>query len=788
MKQIRLLYVILALLPAWNGLQAQQKTDRENEQVQLDSLTQFYRQAGIPEAQAAKRAQTVVRRQAAVRTRSGVYNTTPVAGSIWLDRDSITGAPSASHTHNFTPEQFVKDVFVKGGREIADEAIRNVTLISNTWSGSPSTTWNNKGYTGPFGGDAGSWTSPDRELLYFDHGDISSTIPGWDGNPVPLFGIEKGFLLSTGPGLVAEGTNSSDGALWGGFATWADLHGGSVPASSERDPNLSPISSGNIETFTSLEFDFRPFVDSISFQYIFASEEFPDYANSSVNDIFGFFVSEVNGAEVLTDEWGNSGDTINIARFPNGQPVTINNSNWGYSWSYNSLSTPQWDQVSPEYHVPVYAGADLMEYDGHSIVLTARARVTPGKWYHLKLAISNVVDGAYGSGVFLAAGSLDLGAPKSEIPRSYIKTDYDSIYGYSSLYASCVNQLSITFNPGTTGSVKVWSRGSGANYAYDADGEVFFKDTVEYPITALDSALSIRFKVADNVPDGSSLYFFSQLSGSSKLDTSEVFTLYRKSTFAAEPFISPTVQYAGRLVITVTGGSPYIQRSLDGGQSWEFARDPVTGADVPFTTLQIQQIANRDSMYILYREPNTCCSFDSILVAYPSISKPAILRQVVIPHIPGASTEPAAGLHYVRSSDDFVFRVIPEPECRDWELCIRALRQFGESEEDDGVTVVSDPDGGYTVQIKRIQENIRFVVTFLSPLTGTVPVEPAAVWSSGGRLHIRASEAGEVQVRSISGTLVRTLAPAAGETVGLSLPPGFYLVTKGGKTCKIIIQ
>jgi hypothetical protein len=784
----RLFYVLLALLLAGSGLQAQQKVVRTVKgQAQVDSLKQYYLDRGIPEEWAEKRAQTVWQKQHAVQTRSFAYNANPVAGSIWLDRDSVAGTQSASHAHDFTPEEFVKDIFVKGGREIADEAIRNVTLISSSWTGSPSTTWNNKGYTGSFGGDAGTWSSNDRELLYFDHGDTTTTIPGWNGDPVPLFGISKGFLLSTGPGLLAEGDNYDTGALGGGYgengaSEWSALHGGVIPPANQRDPDLSPIASDDIETFTSLEFDFRPFVDSISFRYVFCSEEFPDYANDIVNDIFGFFVSGPG----LTDEWGNTGDTINIARFPNGASVTINNSNWGKFGFYNSASTPQYDAVSPEYHVPVYAGSSLMEYDGHSIVLTARAKVIPGQWYHLKLAISNVVDAAYGSGVFLEAGSLDLGAPESEVARPYIKSEYDSIYGYSSLYANCINQLLLTFNAGTVGHIAVWSQGSGANYVYDADGGASFRDTVRYPIAATDTAVMINFKVAENVPDGSSLFFFSQLSGSPKKDTSELFTLYAKSTFELTRFIPNSLLVSGMLEIATAKGSPYIQRSIDGGRSWEFARDTLTGKDLPFTPLQIEQITDLKEVYILYREPNTCCSFDSVFVAVPVAPPPTISRQVTVPEIPGAVTSPPAGVHHVRSTENFVLTVIPDPENTGRELSVKVIRR--DSHSDDGVTVTPNPDGSYTVTVLRVQENIHLDVTFIDPLVDNAAVEPAGIRTDGSQLYIRASRSGEAHIYSISGTRIQTVALKAGETAAVPLPKGFYLVTAEDKTYKIIIR
>jgi hypothetical protein len=511
------------------------------------------------------------------------------------------------------------------------------------------------------------------------------------------------------------------------------------------------------------------------------------------------------------DEWGNTGDTINIARFPDGTPITVNASNWGYRTgddfpAYDpSGSTPvkltgysgtpggtgySPNAIRPEYHVPVYNDVNkwLMQYHGHSIVLTARAKVIPGQWYHLKLAIGNVYDTDLGSGVFLEAGSLDLGAPESEVARPYIKSDYDSIYGYSSLYATCINQLSLTFNKGTTGEVRVWSRGSGADYVYEAEGGALFKDTVAYPIAATDSAVTINFMVAGDVPDGSSLFFFSQLSGSPKKDTSEVFTLYAKSTFALQRFLPRSAFFPGILEIDVAGGSPYIQRSLNGGVTWEFARDTLTGESLPFTPLQIQTLTWLKHTYILYREPNTCCSFDSVLVAVPSSPPLLILREILLPEIQGASASLLPGIHHVRSTDNFVFTVTPDPENKGRIPDVKIIRRYAPEGDDDGLTVTPNPDGSYTVTILRVQENIRLDITFADRLSDNAAIDDAGVRPDGSRLLLRASRTGVAQVYSISGSRIRTVPLKAGETAAVPLPKGFYLVTFEGKTYKIIIR
>jgi len=98
-------------------------------------------------------------------------------------------------------------------------------------------------------------------------------------------GLQSGVLLTSGDINVAPGPNNSGSA---GF-----------DANLGDDPDLTAISSlyspsGNpIPTYDYcvLEFDFIPQSDTLRFRYVFASEEYHEYSNSTVNDVFAFFIS-----------------------------------------------------------------------------------------------------------------------------------------------------------------------------------------------------------------------------------------------------------------------------------------------------------------------------------------------------------------------------------------------------------------------------------------------------------------------------------------------------------------
>lgn len=188
---------------------------------------------------------------------------------------------------------------------------------------------------------------------------------------VPNFDMASGLILSTGDVNDAPGPNSS-GSITTNNGTGSD-------------PQLQTISS-NINDAAFLQFDFVPQGDSISFNFIFSSDEYNEFANSSFNDAFGFFI-QGPGFPAFT----------NIALLPTAPPipVTINN--------VNNTSNPVYyiDNENP----PVNAN---IEYDGLTVKLTAAAEVVPCSTYTFKIAIGDVFDSSYDSAVFLEEGSFSV--------------------------------------------------------------------------------------------------------------------------------------------------------------------------------------------------------------------------------------------------------------------------------------------------------------------------------------------------------------------------------------------
>jgi gliding motility-associated-like protein len=196
------------------------------------------------------------------------------------------------------------------------------------------------------------------------------------------------------------------------------------------DAQLSTLTTGTIYDPCVLQFDIVPQGPLLKFDYVFASEEYPEWVCSRFNDVFGFFITGPNPG-------GGNYTNTNIALI-NGTnlPVAINTINPGMpgananggtcntanqSTSYSSLYTNN--------QVPVNTN---IVYDGMTHLLTATASVVPCQTYRLKIAIADVADRIYDSGVFLSAYSFNAN------PVSVTAVGNLDYAGFSSAYEGCV--------------------------------------------------------------------------------------------------------------------------------------------------------------------------------------------------------------------------------------------------------------------------------------------------------------------------------------------------------------
>ncbi|MEO6036956.1 MAG: choice-of-anchor L domain-containing protein, partial [Saprospiraceae bacterium] len=105
---------------------------------------------------------------------------------------------------------------------------------------------------------------------------------GYFNNGTTAVGIERGIVLTSG---VAETSGFSLGCneVGSDFASTDHLINTS-------DVNLQTIATAPLHDLAVYTIKFIPTSDTLRFRYCFASEEYPEYACSSFNDVFGFFI------------------------------------------------------------------------------------------------------------------------------------------------------------------------------------------------------------------------------------------------------------------------------------------------------------------------------------------------------------------------------------------------------------------------------------------------------------------------------------------------------------------
>ncbi len=180
-------------------------------------------------------------------------------------------------------------------------------------------------------------------------------------------GLDSGILLSTGRAVNAQGPNLL------GNTGFSNNQPGDADISiiNPNDPNFDAAW---------ISFEFTPESDSISFRFVFASEEYPEFVNQTYNDVFGLFI-----------EGQGFVGKVNLALIPGTTtPVSIQNVN---------------HLTNSSFYRDNQSGATI-SFDGFTTVMEAKAKVVPCTPYRLKFVIADIKDLIYDSGIFIEAQSL----------------------------------------------------------------------------------------------------------------------------------------------------------------------------------------------------------------------------------------------------------------------------------------------------------------------------------------------------------------------------------------------
>lgn len=232
---------------------------------------------------------------------------------------------------------------------------------------------------------------------------ISVTNVDCDSNQFGIFessidsdlGMEKGLIMTTGAAMDAIGPNqlNSISTDWG----------------NPGDDDLDTLGFPNL-TFDAcvIELDVYVTTDELSFEYIFASEEYPERINQATNDAFAFLISGpgISGNPSI-------GGQENIAIIPGtNEEVSINNINHTNNWEYFRYNRIVGD-ISPQIGKSIEYDGMTSDFLGQKKSLTASRDVTPCNTYHLKLVVADKDDSSFDSGIFLS--EISGGKPNLEI-------------------------------------------------------------------------------------------------------------------------------------------------------------------------------------------------------------------------------------------------------------------------------------------------------------------------------------------------------------------------------------
>ena len=183
------------------------------------------------------------------------------------------------------------------------------------------------------------------------------------------FGLTSGVVLSTGKVSDIPGPNRKDNLMTNG-----------------SDLNTDFDSKGEQGDLTQLNLSFfaNSTVEKLFFQYVFASEEFPEFGGSQFNDNFELLL---NGT--------------NLAKLSDGKTVTISN----LVPDPNNRSKDHPDYINN----PSLTGiaANIIKLDGFTKVLGFEGLLKQNQTNILSIRVQDVDDGNFDSAVFIKGGSVE---------------------------------------------------------------------------------------------------------------------------------------------------------------------------------------------------------------------------------------------------------------------------------------------------------------------------------------------------------------------------------------------
>jgi len=200
---------------------------------------------------------------------------------------------------------------------------------------------------------------------YYGDNDSAGIYTGGDATSPGVVPGDSGVIFSTG--------NAQDFTNRNGQANQST----NTSTNTSGTDNFSPYNTaagGRTYDASTLDVDFIPDSDVLTMQFVFSSEEYPEFANSIYQDFFGVWV---NGEFVEHDVGDGTTAPFNIS--------TTNNINMYI------------DNTDDDYNT---------EMDGFTITLTLTMQVNAGETNSIRIALADTGDSNYDSNVLIAGDSL----------------------------------------------------------------------------------------------------------------------------------------------------------------------------------------------------------------------------------------------------------------------------------------------------------------------------------------------------------------------------------------------
>lgn len=291
--------------------------------------------------------------------------------------------------------------------------------------------------------------------------DSSGIYTGGDATSPGVVPGDTGIILSTGE--AQDFTNSAGGWGWwwgGGNQANQQNDTGTNTSGPTNNPDFNAAAGTTTYDASFLDVDFIPTGDTLTIQFVFSSEEYPEYTNSLYQDFVGVWV---NGEQVEL----SIGDAA-----PNNVNATSNENLYI-------------DNTDSDYNT---------EMDGFTVTMSLKMTVTPGEVNSLRIGIADVTDSNYDSNLLIAGDSVQTALVANEDLLGLYGNETKTFDVLENDETTSGNSLTITHVNGqavSTGSVVTLNTGQAVTL--NADG------TLTLVGDGSDEAFSFTYTIDDGI-------------------------------------------------------------------------------------------------------------------------------------------------------------------------------------------------------------------------------------------------------------------------------------------------